>query len=180
MNRILSANPSLLHHIFQISHSPQAYRPEQCPHCGLADPWHHGVYERKADRSCTGGETSLNHVPVCRFFCGGCWRTCSRLPLAMAPRRWHDWEVQQRVLEWLLAELSLHQASKCAHLDRRTVRRWWEWLREQTTLFSFFLRKRFPDLGRSGDDWKAFWRACLDLMPLRDVMEMLDCSLDVP
>ena len=98
----------------------------------------------------------------------------------MAPRRWYDWEVQQRVLEWLLAELSLHMVSERARLDRRTVRRWWEWLREQTTLFSFHLRQRFPDLGRTGDDWKAFWRACLDLMPLRDVMELLDRSLDVP
>jgi transposase-like protein len=180
MDRILSANPSLLQHILQVHHSPEAYRPFACPHCGLASPWLHGVYVRKADRS-GAADDSLNPVPVCRFLCRGCGRTCSRLPLAIAPRRWYDWEMQQRVLQWLLSAVSLHQASERAHLDRRTVRRWREWLREQTALFSFHLRERFPEqLGRIGGDWMAFWRACLDLMPLCEAMALLGPKLDVP
>lgn len=181
MNRILSANPSLLQHILQVHHSPQTYRPCACPHCGLAGLWLHGIYVRKADRS-GAVDDSLNPVPVCRFLCHGCGRTCSRLPLAMTPRRWYDWEVQQRVLVWLLSELSLHQISARACLDRRTVRRWREWLREQTALFSFHLRERFPEqLGRIGGDWKAFWRACLELMPLCEAMALLASrGLDVP
>jgi hypothetical protein len=180
MNRILAANPSLLQHILQVQHAPQAYSPFACPHCGIACPWHHGVYLRKADRSDTA-DASFNPVPVCRFICRRCRRTCSRLPLAIAPRRWYDWDSQQRVLVWLLSELSLHQASARACLDRRTVRRWYAWLREQTEIFAFHLRSRFPEqLGRIGGDWKVFWRTCLDLMPLRDAMALLDRELDVP
>jgi hypothetical protein len=98
--------------------------PHECPHCGLHSPWHHGCYERKADSDGTA-DASLNPVPVCRFICRGlgCKRTCSRLPLALAPRRWYDWAIQQRVLEWLLSALSLHQAGERARLDRGTVRR---------------------------------------------------------
>ena len=29
----------------------------------------------------------------------GCRRTCSRLPLCIAPRRWYDWALQQVVLQ---------------------------------------------------------------------------------
>jgi transposase-like protein len=179
MNRILAANPSLFQHIIQIHHSPEVYRPIACPHCGVACPWLHGVYVRKADRS-DAADGSFNPVPVCRFICRGCRRTCSRLPLAIAPRRWYDWAIQQHVLEWLLSELSLHQAAERASLDRRTVRRWWGWLKSSTELFSFNLRGRFPELGRTGDDWKTFWRAVLNLMPLCEAMAWLDRELVVP
>jgi transposase-like protein len=179
MLRILAANPFLPQHIDQIHHAPEVYRPLACVHCGLGWPWHHGCYERKADRS-GAVDASLNPVPVCRFICHGCGRTCSRLPLAIAPRRWYDWAIQQRVLEWLLSELSLHQAGERAHLDRRTVRRWWEWLKSCTEQFSFKLRSRFPELGRVGDDWKAFWRAVLNQMPLCEAMAWLDRELVIP
>lgn len=179
MLRILAANPLLSQHIAQILHAPELYRPLACAHCGLASPWHHGFYTRKADRS-GGPDASLNPVPVCRFICHGCRRTGSRVPLAIAPRRWYDWALQQRVLEWLLSALSLHQAAKRAELDRRTVRRWWAWLKSSTQLFSFKLRSRFPELGRAGDDWKAFWRAVLAAMPLCEAMAWLDRELVVP
>jgi len=179
MLRILAANPFLPQHIDQIHHAPEVYRPLACVHCGLGSPWRHGCYKRKADRS-GAVDASLNPVPVCRFICHGCGRTCSRLPLAIAARRWYDWAIQQRVLEWLLSELSLHQAGERAHLDRRTVRRWWEWLKSCTEQFSFKLRSRFPELGRAGDDWKAFWRAVLNQMPLCEAMAWLDLDLVVP
>jgi hypothetical protein len=69
--------------------------------------------------------THRSILSVCRCICRGlgCRRTCSRLPLAIAPRRWYDRAIQQRVLEWLLSALSLHQAGERARLDRRTVRR---------------------------------------------------------
>jgi len=90
MHRILSANPFLPQHIAQIEHAPAVYLPAACPHCGLAGLWQHGCYERKADRGDAAAGASLNPVRVCRFLCQGCGRTCSRLPLCIAPRRWHD------------------------------------------------------------------------------------------
>jgi transposase-like protein len=180
MLRILSANPFLPQHIEQVHHCPEVYRPIACPHCGLGGLWHHGCYERKADRPGAKADVSLNPVPVCRFMCQGCGHTCSRLPLCIAPRRWYDWDIQQRVLQWLMSELSLHRVSERARLDRRTVRRWWEWLESCTETFSFHLRSRFPELGRAGDDWQAFWRVCLNLMPLSEAMAWLDYELSVP
>lgn len=67
-----------------------------------------------------------------------------------------------------------------AGLDRRTVRRWREWVVSCTPSFAFFLRSRFPELGRAGDDWQAFWRACLQQMPLCEAMAWLDRELTVP
>jgi transposase-like protein len=180
MLRILSANPFLPQHIEQVLHCPEVYRPAACPHCCLGGLWQHGCYERKADRRGAMADVSLNPVPVCRFMCQGCGHTCSRLPLCIAPRRWYDWAIQQRVLQWLLSELSLHQVSERARLDRRTVRRWWEWLESCTETFSFHLRSRFPELGRAGDAWQAFWQACLNLMPLSEAMAWLDYELSVP
>ncbi len=178
MHRILSANPSLPQHIVQIAHAPQVYRLAACPYCGLCNPWLHGYYQRKADRGATV-EATLNPVLVARFCCRGCGRTSSRLPLAIAPRRWHPWAQQQRVLLPLLAGASLRQASALAGIARRTARRWWHWLQERSLNFSFILRSRFPEFGRS-DDALAFWRICLAAMPLAEAMAWVDREIAVP
>ncbi len=179
MNRILSANSQLREHIAHIAHAPQAYRPDKCPYCGVAHPWLHGLYWRKADRDATAG-ASKNPVPVARFCCSSCRRTCSRLPLCIAPRRWYNWEMQQCVLLWLLSDQSLHQVSWWAGPSRSTVRRWREWLRLRSERFMFCLRSRFPELGRIDDSWQAFWCNCLDQMPLRQAMAWLDRELAIP
>jgi transposase-like protein len=179
INRILFANSLLREHIAQVTHAPDAYRPEACPHCGVADPWLHGVYMRKADRDATGDEC-LNPVPVARFRCSACGRTCSRLPLSIAPRRWYNWEMQQCVLLWLLSGHSVHQASWWGGPSRSTVLRWREWLRCRSEQFMFHLRSRFPELGRIDEGWEAFWRNCLDQMPLCQAMAWLDRELTVP
>jgi hypothetical protein len=115
----------------------------------------------------------MNPIPVPRFFCQGCRQTCSRLPECIAPRRWYGWTVQQVVLLWLLGGGSLHQAAVQGGVDRQTVRRWWVWLRERSEAFGFWLRARFPDLGRAVD-FSRFWRGCLAAMPLSRAMAWLD------
>lgn len=178
MHRILSANPSLPQHIEQIAHAPAAYRPFACPHCGVGGLWLHGFYERKADRDGTLG-ASLNPVLIPRFCCGPCGRTCSRLPLSIAPRRWHPWAKQQRVLLDLLAGASLRATARCVGLGRHTARRWRDWLHASTSTFAFVLRSRFPELGRGGDG-PGFWRACLAAMPLAEAMAWADREMTVP
>jgi transposase-like protein len=140
--------------------------------------WHHGCYYRKADRS-TGGGESLNPVPVLRFLCRECKRTCSRLPACIAPRRWYDWAVQQTVLLLLLARVSLHQCARCTGRDRRTVGRWWCWLHERGEVFSSLLRSRWPELGRCAD-FASFWRNVIDELSLQQAMSWLDRELVVP
>jgi transposase-like protein len=172
MQRIVPAILTFEQHRDALERAPVIYRPSACPHCGLAKPWGHGCYARKADRrpqtSC-----SLNPIAIPRFFCRGCGQTCSRLPECLAPRRWYGWAVQQVVLMWLLGGGSLHQAAGQGGVDRHTVRRWWGWLRDRSETFSFWLRSRFPELGRAVDRGE-FWPLCWQVMPLSGAMAWLD------
>jgi transposase-like protein len=176
MNRILGSIASLAQHLNTIVTDPEQYRPAACPHCGYAVVWRHGCYRRKADRSIDG---SLNPVPVLRFLCRDCVRTCSRLPACIAPRRWFDWAVQQAVLLLLLSGASLNSCARCSGRDHRTVRRWRDWLLERGEQFAFFLRSRLPELGRVAD-FNAFWRNVIEEVSLQQAMVLLDRDLVVP
>ena len=88
MVRIVSGIATLHQHRETLGRAPDAYRPAACPHGGLGGLWSHGGYQRKADRAPRSLE---NPVPIPRFLCRGCQRTCSRLPACIAPRRWYDW-----------------------------------------------------------------------------------------
>lgn len=173
MNRIVSGIATLLQHIETLRSTPEVYRPKRCPHCGLGDLWRHGCYSRKADRRSPSDEESLNPIQIPRFFCSGCWRTCSRLPSCIAPRRWYSWLVQQQVLLWLLEVCSLRGCGANFGLYRSTVRRWRNWLASCSPLYEFTLRSRFPEWGRT-TDWKSFWCACLGHTPLSEIMACLD------
>ena len=122
MHRIVASITTLDQHLEAVGATPEIYRPDACPHCRLSGLWRHGCYHRKADRS--AGAQSCNPVAVLRFLCRQCLRTCSRLPLCIAPRRWYDWAVQQLVLALLLAGCSVHRCARCTCRARRTVRRW--------------------------------------------------------
>ncbi|HNW64909.1 MAG TPA: hypothetical protein PKJ32_18000 [Piscinibacter sp.] len=178
MQRIVGSIVSLAQHLITVASDPEQYRPLACPHCRRAGVWRHGCYHRKADR--TGGAAeSLNPVRVLRFLCRACVRTCSRLPACMAPRRWYDWIVQQAVLVLLLGGMSLHGCARCSGRDRRTVRRWRDWLRERGDQFAFFLRSRWPELGRAAD-FESFWRNVIDVLSLQQAVAWLDRELVVP
>jgi len=178
MFRIVAAVTSLEQHFVTVARQPNVYRPLACPQCGLGRLWGHGHYHRKADRRQPGG-ASRNLVPIPRFRCQACRGTCSRLPACIAPRRWYDWAVQQLVLLCLLSGGSIHQASRQCGVGRHTARRWWAWLGARHETFAFFLRSRFPELGRAPDR-ESFWRIGLDSMPLQEVMAWLDQELIVP
>ncbi len=179
MDRIVGSIASLAGHLFAVVTDAELYRPEACPYCRCAGVWRHGCYHRKADRSAGGDDDSLNPVPVLRFLCRACARTCSRLPACICPRRWYDWAVQQAVLLLLLGGGSLHQCARCSGRDRRTVRRWRDWLRERGEQFSFFLRSRWPELGRAAD-FESFWRNVIDELSLQHAFALLDRDLVVP
>lgn len=172
MQRIVPAILTIHHHRDLLEREPVIYRPSACPHCGLARLWCHGCYARKSDRR-PAPSGSLNPVFIPRFYCQDCRQTCSRLPECIAPRRWYGWAVQQAVLLWLLGGGSLHQAARQGGVDRHTARRWWTWLQERGETFGFWLRSRFPELGRAVD-FAGFWQGCLAAMPLSRAMAWLD------
>lgn len=176
MNRIVGSIADLAQHLVAIATDPEQYRPARCPHCGYARVWRHGCYYRKADRSAGG---ALNPVQMLRFLCGSCPRSCSRLPACIAPRRWYGWAVQQAVLLLLLSGVSLQGCARRSGLDRRTVRRWRDWLHERDAQFAFVLRSRWPELGRVAD-FNAFWRNVIDELTLQQAMHWLDRERVVP
>ena len=178
MFRIVSAITSLEQHFHVVAHNPDVYRPVACPHCGIGGLRRLGCYHRKAERDARPGR-SRNPVPIFRFCCQGCRRTCSRVPACIAPRRWYHWAVQQLVLLCLLGGESVHEASRRCGVDRHTARHWWIWLEARHETFAFFLRSRFPEWGRTYDR-ASFWRTCLGGMPLHDVMAWVDRELIVP
>lgn len=182
MDRIVGSITSLVGHLLAVVTDAEIYRPAACPHCRSAGMWRHGCYYRKADRSaggCAGGGESLNPVPVLRFLCRACCRTCSRLPACIAPRRWYDWLMQQAVLLLLLGGGSVRECAHCTGRARSTVRRWRDWLHERGDAFAFFLRSRLPELGRLAD-FESFWRDVIDGVSLQQAMVLLDRDLVVP
>lgn len=178
MNRIVASVTTLEQHIEAVKQTPEIYRPLCCPHCGIKIVWQHGYYTRKADRR-QQGEDSLNPVPILRFCCSACRRTCSRLPLCIAPRRWYDWSAQQGALDGLLNGDSLRGCARAEVRDRRTVGRWWNWLQERGQTFESHLRARQPELGRVAG-FVDFWRHVFKSMGLAAAMALLDWELIVP
>jgi transposase-like protein len=178
MNRIVSSVTTLLQHIEAIKQTPEIYRPLACPHCGIKIVWQHGYYTRKADRH-HDSDDSLNPVPICRYRCSACRRTCSRLPLCIAPRRWYNWSVQQSALEALLNGDSLRGCARTQVRDRRTIGRWWHWLANRRQTFEFHLRTRLPELGRVAD-FADIWRQVFKSMGLAATMALLDQEMIVP
>lgn len=184
MDRIVGSITSLVGHLLAVATDVEIYRPAACPHCRSAGMWRHGCYHRKADRSAGGGaggggSESLNPVPVLRFLCRACCRTCSRLPACIAPRRWYDWMVQQAVLLLLLGGSAVRECARCSGRARSTVRRWRDWLHDRGGEFAFFLRSGLPELGRLAE-FETFWRHVIDGVSLQQAMVLLDRDLIVP
>lgn len=177
MHRIVAGITTLEQHLEVLSSQPETYRPRCCPHCGLKILWQHGRYSRKADRRVT--RPLLNPVPIYRYRCAGCRRTCSRLPECIAPRRWYHWLVQQHSLSDRLngtpAECGADDGAPAA----RRVSRWWCWLQDRGQVFAFHLSARFPERGRASE-FGAFWRLVFATLGLPRAMAWLDQEVSVP
>ena len=174
MHRIVAGITDLNHHLQAIEQTPQIYRPPCCPHCGTRVVWNHGHYERKADL-CSRGEASRNPVPILRYWCAACRRTCSRLPECIAPRRWYNWGLQQIALS-----ASGEPASGCPRPAARTVGRWRDWLEQRARELRFVLSSRFAQLGRQDEGEDGFWRGVFASLGLSCAMAWCDQEVSVP
>ena len=172
MSRIVPQIVTLSQHLQTLKFEPFRYRPLCCPFCGLAGKLHsHGVYFRKANRQREPDVPSF--VPIPRFLCASCKRSCSRLPECLPPRRWYPWVIQHALLTVLLMGDSLRKAARLVDVARQTGRRWWAWLKARSDLFAFHLKDRFPDWGRMAD-FSGFWLHGLFDEPLSSMMAFLD------
>lgn len=178
MNRILGSITTLDQHFIEVANGGDVYRPLNCPHCQACGLWRHGCYCRKADHA-PGGDEPRRLVPILRFLCRFCSRTCSRIPACIAPRRRYGWAIQQVVLLMMMTGVSLLQCCLQTGRARSTVRRWRDWLHARTDSFAFFLRSRFPELGRVSD-LHSFWQQVMNTLSLAQAMAWLDQHLIVP
>ncbi len=172
MSRIVPLIDTLEQHLFLLECYPEIYRPSCCPYCCKDALWSHGHYLRNADREGVDGEY-LGPIPILRYLCAHCRRTCSRLPSCIPPHRWYSWLIQQAMLTLLLCGKTQRNAARQFLPGRRTIGRWWHWLHAEYAQYSFHLRNRFPELGRHASR-AAFWSACLQKMSLADAMALLD------
>lgn len=173
MSLILPGILSLVHHLQVIRKNPESYRPDKCPNCYKANLWCHGCYTRKADRR--DMDDSLGPIPNFRYFCSGCFMTCSVLPECTPPRSWYPWEVRQIIFLLLLAGTSINRAKaqNSSRACRQTICRWWRQFKERFPLYSFHLLSHFPWLGRYSG-FTDFWRVCLEKLVLSRCMFILN------
>ena len=135
-------------------------RPVCCPYCDKKRLWCHGHYKCKSER---------NFVPIFRYLCFHCHRTCSTLPEYLTPQRWYKWQVQQAVL--VLAN-SLATIAKQFVLSRRTVGRWLKQFRVRWLFHKDVLCQRFTDLDTN--NFNDFWLACLQKISLAQAMYLFN------
>jgi len=177
MRRIVPEIRRLQQHL--ISLKKESYRYTRCPHCGMAKMWRHGCYYRKAVRKNTTEEGVTNPIPIPRFFCPACKRTCSALPECIAPRRWYLWSIQQAAILLVFTGNSLSKIAKKLILSRHTVSRWIAWCRERFRLHYDALCNHFTELGTPGIT--EFWQSCCDKMAFSRAMYFCNIAgIDIP
>lgn len=157
------------------------FRPKCCPHCQRHGLRAHGHYNRKADRQLYPHEHSnLNPIPILRFYCPHCRRTCSVLPECIAPRRWYSWKEQEHCLVASFHESSVQKIAKKFLPSRQTINRWLHWVVDRFKEFRPDLQSRFPFLGYESEalNW---WKKLLKKMRLSATMVILNkMGISVP
>lgn len=174
MRPIVPGIGTLAQHLKQIKEAPETYRPERCPHCGKAGVWCHGAYTRKSDRE-SRADDRLDPVPILRFYCRHCRRTCSALPECIPPRRWFLWSIQQAAIVLWLAGVSVEKAAELVVPSADTIWRWWSRLHACFSEHGFHLCRHFAKWGVY-QSAKALWRAVLAELSLSQAMCLLHQS----
>ena len=174
MTNIVAGILSLMQYVTSLKNDPEKYCLENCPYpgCGKSGLWRHGYRYRKADRE-NNDESSLNPVPILRFYCPLCKHTCSLLPECIPPLRWYLWLIQQLAIKLYLSGLSFNKISQKISLSRFTICRWIKRLTDQFQTHALHLKAKWSWLGyfTSVND---FWAAMLNKIHLSHAMLFLN------
>lgn len=173
--RPILADISSLGQYLQLFYQESLDFPKTCPHCGYKGLWHHGHFFRKADRC-----KSHDLIPIQRFYCRSCERTCSVLPECIPPRRWYLWEIQQTVLLLFLIGKTCYAISKAVVPSFHTIREWLARFEDQFLLHKDALCNLFIGLGCT-THFVNFWHACLQKLSLGSAMRLCHVSgVEIP
>ena len=172
MRPILTDIMTIMQHLSRVKSKPDPYRPEHCPDCNHHIVWKHGSYFRKSvrDHQCP---SSLELVPISRYICVKCKKTCSTLPECIPPRRWYLWAVQQACMVACLLGKKVSQIATEQLPRRQTISRWERHRHEQFKEHQFYLLARFQEFGRQ-TNFKDFWSKCLSQFSLSRIYYFLN------
>ncbi|HEV8052447.1 MAG TPA: DUF6431 domain-containing protein [Parachlamydiaceae bacterium] len=160
-----------------LSQVPHKFKPKCCPHCHKSGLWSHGHYHRKADRD---GHPNLNPIPILRFYCKYCGRTCSVLPECIPPRRWYIWKTQEYCLIACFNGDSVSEIARQFSPSRQTIMRWLHWVFDRFRDFRPDLMSRFPVLGYESEAF-GWWKTLLQKISLSMAMVVLNSvGINVP
>lgn len=166
---------TLKQYLFQIENSnSNIFDNIRCAHCGSTKLWKHGFYYRKADRY-NNPNQSLNPIPIQRFLCLSCKKTCSVLPECIPPKRWYLWEIQQIIFTLFLAGKTICAIAKESIPSRYTISRWINHFQQQFELYKSILCQQFFELGRS-KDFTDFWLNCFKNISLAQAMRIFNVA----
>lgn len=172
MRPILAEIHSLVQYHQLIIVDLERLRPKECPYCFCSKLHFHGHYHRKSDRESPPGE-NLNPIPIYRFFCPDCKRTCSTLPECIPPRRWYIWKTQQAAILFYFDYGSFEVASQKVIPSGQTIRRWFNRLAEKFQIHASTLKSVFSWLGYT-NKLISFWQAWCDKKKLSTAMLFLN------
>ncbi len=179
MRPIVSDIITFSQHLYALEHSFELYRPSSCPHCNAFVLWCHGYYGRKPDRL-NHGDDSVNDIPIPRFLCATCGRTCSTLPECIAPARWYPWAIQQWCLWLSLNGWSVKQLNRIFPMARSTISRWVHWLKDSFKSHHRTLCSYVSSMGYFST-CPSFWCHWLDSKHFSQAMVLVNKSgLPVP
>ena len=172
---ILPEITTLTQYLFQTENSKSdIFDNIRCVHCGCDKLWKHGWYYRKADRDNHATE-SLNPIPIQRFLCLSCKKTCSALPECIPPRRWYLWKIQQIIFALFLIGKTIYAIAKDSIPSRYTIRRWIINFKKQFELHKSVLCQHFVNLGRT-KDFTDFWCRCFKDISLAQSMRICNVA----
>ena len=140
MAQIIKNYTSLEKYEQDVEYNPEGLKPSTCKECGCNNIWCNSFYERAVSGRCANRQKA-DPIAILRFKCSRCKNHYSVLPSIIPLLRWYLWCMQQWVLSMVLNGYSMQKAAKEAEVNRKTVSRWYHWLKNK------FKIKFFVDCG---------------------------------
>ena len=162
---------SLQQHLCQLHQQPDDYKVSHCPYCYCTRLWRHGCYYRQSDRIHPASAT-LNAIPIPRFRCSKCLKTCSTLPECLPPLRWYEWCIQEQAIQLYLSGKTYRSIAKLLKPGRTTIGRWIRHLKACIALHTDFFRQHLKQL-QLISEFNSVWSVILSNFTLARTMYFL-------
>ena len=135
MAQIIKDFKTIEEYIYLVEYNPEDLKPKSCSNCGCQNIWINGTYDRAINKR-NKNKDSSEAVSILRLKCSRCGSHYSILPSIIPLLRWYLWCMQQRALDLVLKGKSFYAVANIIGIDRKTVSRWYYWLKDKFELIS--------------------------------------------